>query len=114
MVCGLADDVKALAFEPGLDDFLAVIVHGYTQDDESLRSIFMVELDEPRNFRFAGFAPSGPEIDEHDLAFVLIEADSGTVEGWNRYGGFRRRDFAASASALPQFLPQRSVHFIPI
>src|SRR5260370_39038298 len=110
MVCGLADDVKALAFEPGLDDFLAVIVHGYTQDDESLRSIFMVELDEPRNFRFAGFAPSGPEIDEHDLAFVLIEADSGTVEGWNRYGGFMGRGCAGGAWTLLELGLQRLGH----
>src|SRR5205807_3717985 len=70
----LAIDIKTFCFNPWLDNFFALVIHRDAQDDESLGPVFLIEVDQPGNFCLAGIAPSGPEIYEHDLAFVLIEA----------------------------------------
>src|SRR5207302_11498576 len=75
--------VEALGLHPRLDDLLAFVIHRYAQNDKSLGPVFVIELDKPGDLRFARLAPSGPEVYEYDLAFVLIHAGGRALECGN-------------------------------
>src|SRR5437016_996267 len=69
----LAVDVEALLGEEGSDGGLAFFVHGDAQNGKAFCFVLLLHLNEPGNFDIAGIAPGGPEIDQHDFAFVLTK-----------------------------------------
>ncbi len=62
------------------DVFLAGIIHGDADDLQSLRSVLVLQFDEPRHFDFARTAPGGPEIQQHGLTAQVGQAHALAVE----------------------------------
>ena len=81
------------------DSGLAFFVHSNAKNREAFRLVLLLHLDEPGNFDVARIAPGGPEIDEHDGAFVLGEGDVSAVEVLEGDGG-SRLDVAFCAGLL--------------
>src|SRR5208337_1028458 len=53
---------------------LGIIVHRDSNDLEAIGAVLVLHLHEVRNLGTAGPAPGGPEIEQHDLALVVGEA----------------------------------------
>lgn len=58
----------------------AGIVHGYTDDLESVGAVFLLQLDKPGHLDLAGPAVSRPEIEQNGLAAQVREFDVLAVE----------------------------------
>ena len=67
--------VQCVLLHEGCDSLPAVIIHRYTQ--RRIAAIFagLLELNKPGYLDLAWAAPSGPEIEQHDLALVVGELD---------------------------------------
>ena len=63
----------------GPDRLPSVIVHGNSQDGETLILILFLELYEPRDLRLAWAAPGGPEVDQHNFAEIIGKIHSVSI-----------------------------------
>jgi hypothetical protein len=66
----MAMDIEALSADETLDGFLAIIIHGDSDDGKALVAKFLLKMDEAGNLVNATGAPSGPEGDEHNLPLI--------------------------------------------
>jgi hypothetical protein len=48
--------------------FVTGVVHGNADNLQALRSIFLLQVNQPRHFYLARAAPGGPEIQQYSLA----------------------------------------------
>ena len=83
---------------------VSVFVFVDADGEDRVFGMFMVKLGERGQFENAGFAPACPEVEQHDLASVVGQADGGgaigNVEVW---GGFARlRGVAAPVAGCGQ------------
>src|SRR5208282_672302 len=62
------------------DVFGAGVVIGYADDLESLRAVFLLQLDKPRHFDLAGAAISRPEIEQNRFAAKVGELEVLAIE----------------------------------
>jgi len=62
-------------------DGVGGVVHGDADDLESLRGVFVLQVDEVWDLGAARFAPGGPEIEEDDFAAVVGEFEGRTSGG---------------------------------
>src|SRR5213080_750718 len=83
--------VHVEAFLGGIrgDLVVAFIVHIHAKDGEAFRRVLLLHFNEPGDFHLAGFAPRGPEIHQHDFAFVLAEGNFFAVEVLESHFGHR-------------------------
>ena len=63
-------DVEALSADETFYRFLAIIIHGDSDNGKAFVAKFFLQMDEAGNLVNATGAPSGPESDEDDLPFV--------------------------------------------
>ena len=57
----------------------AALIGGDADHGETLWPVFLLELDERRDFLAAGRSPGGEEIDQHGLALVAAGLDHGAI-----------------------------------
>ncbi len=76
--------VDFLLADEGIDRFPTVVVHRNSDHFEAAVFVLALEFGEPGNFNHAGAAPGGPEIEQHDLAFVIGEVDQLAVRVFQR------------------------------
>src|SRR5258705_7214 len=67
--------VKVGLGEVRLEGLPAVFIHRDADDHQPTRLVGLVEFDEPRDFDLTGSAPSGPEVEQHHLAFEARQCD---------------------------------------
>ena len=67
--------VHFLLANEGIDRFPTVVVHRNSDHFEAAVFVLALEFGEPGNFHHAGTAPGGPEIEQHDFAFVIGKLD---------------------------------------
>lgn len=58
-------------FDERLNHTPPLVIHGDSQNHQAAVLVLALKIDEPRDFNLAGTAPSGPEIEEHDLSAVI-------------------------------------------
>src|SRR5262249_43084918 len=73
-----------------LDCFGIVLVNKETENLEFVRVLFL-EIDQVVNLFAAGTTPGGPEVDQNDFAFDVVERKGlavkiGELKGWSRIG----------------------------
>ncbi len=65
--------------DEGLDRVPTFVVHGDAEDGETMILVAALEVHEPGDLHGARLAPGGPEIEEHDFAAVIGEADGAAI-----------------------------------
>ena len=59
----------------GINRFPSVVVHGNSQDLETLVFVLALKIHEPGNFDLTGATPGSPEIEQHNLALIVGQVD---------------------------------------